>query len=93
MCYQHIKLKVFEECLKEHMRREGDAVAKTDDITELTYEEENAIHYMGGYVIRKLQNSKRRVEVDFLILDQAAVSTMESSNWINLIDRGGLVHI
>ena len=56
MCYQHITLKVFEKCLKEHMRREGDAVAKTDDIIELTYKEENAIRYMGGYVIHKLQD-------------------------------------
>lgn len=74
------------------MKRKDDTEDMSDD-TKLTYEEENAIRYMSGYVIHKLQN--KHIEVNFLILDKAsvAVSEVESSDWINLIDRGGLVHV
>ena len=91
LLYQHVTLKLFEEHLKEHTKQQSDTEAIFDDDISLTYEEENAVHYMGGYVIRKLQN--KGTEVDFLILDKPAVSKMESSDWMNLIDRGGLVHI
>lgn len=93
--YQHVTLKLFEEQLKEHMKRERESVAVTDDddVESLTYEEENAVRYMCGYVVRKMQNASKHVEVGFLISDQAAASQMESSEWINLIDRGGLVHV
>lgn len=93
--YQHVTLKLFEEQLKEHMKRERESVAVTDDddVESLTYEEENAVRYMCGYVVRKMQNASNHVEVGFLISDQAAASKMESSEWIKLIDRGGLVHV
>ena len=35
-------------------------------ITECTYEEENAIWYMSGYVVRKLQASGKYGSVEFL---------------------------
>ena len=77
LLYQHVTLKLFEEHLKEHTKQRSDTEAIFDDDISLTYEEENAVHYMGGYVIRKLQN--KGTEVDFLILDKPAVSKMESS--------------
>ena len=90
VAYQHVTLKLLEEHLKEQMKSKSDPVVVTDDAIEMTYEEENAIRYMGGYVIRKLK--KKHFDIEFLIVDQT-FSTMESSEWINLIDRGGLVHI
>lgn len=59
----------------------------------LKYVEENAVWYMSGYVVQKMQNFSKHVEVYLLIFNQAVVSKMESSEWINLIDRGGLVHV
>ena len=72
------------------MKSKSDPVVVTDDAIEMTYEEENAIRYMGGYVICKLKN--KHFDIDFLIVDQT-ISTMESSKWINLINRGGLVRV
>ena len=45
----------------------------------LTYEEENAVCYMGGYVIHKLQNEN--VEVNFVISDKPDVK------WLDEFDR------
>ena len=90
--YQHVTLKYFEALLQEKVtdltgyttkEREADIV--------LTYEEENAVHYMSGYVVRKLQRLKYSIE--FLILKGDDVVAEESTEWISLIDRGGLVHV
>ena len=46
---------------------------------------------MSGYVVRKLQRLKYSIE--FLILKGDDVVAEESTEWISLIDRGGLVHV
>ena len=62
--YQHVTLKLFEEQLKEHMKRESGTVGiPDDDIEALTYQEENAVRYMSGYVVRKIQDSNKHVKV------------------------------
>ena len=59
----------------------------------LTYEEEeNAIRYMAGYVVRSLQ--KMADEVKMLIeTDKKCIQESSSTDWINIIDRGGLIHV
>ena len=67
-------------------------------VTELTYEEGNALRYMGGYIIRSLRNSLQK---DNDILDGLKLITnmdddtvpAESEEWMCSIDRGGLVRI
>ena len=68
----------------------GTASEVTD--IQFTYEEENAIRYMGGYIVRKLKEKKR--DVEFLVdsKNKAYLET-HSSDWVNAIDRGGLVHV
>ena len=48
--------------------------------------------YMGGYVIRKLKE-KKGLDVDFLEDTDKEYLHSHSTDWINAIDRGGLVHI
>ena len=47
---------------------------------------------MGGYVIKKLSDKKH--DVEFLVVSKNKTSLeAQSSDWINAVDRGGLVHI
>lgn len=90
--YQHVTLKYFETLIHNKMKsiaKDGSIPAEETNIT-LTYEEENAIRYMSGYVIRKLKCGP----TDFLVRkNKAEIAEVESSEWIALIDRGGLVHV
>ena len=64
------------------------------DATELTYEEENAVRYMAGYVVHKLQKKLGKEEVEKLIeTDKTTIQDSSSTEWTNIIDRGGLVHV
>ena len=55
------------------------------------YEQENAIQYMVGYVIRKL---KEKHDVEFLVDSKNKIHLeAQFSDWINAVGRGGLVHI
>ena len=61
---------------------------------QFTYEEENAIRYMAGFVVRKVQKKLDAKDVEMLIeSDKAAITGSSSAEWVNIIDRGGLVHV
>ena len=60
-------------------------------ISEFTYEEESAIRYMSGYVVRKLQASGKYGFVEFFVIKDPDGADHKSTDWIKLIDRGGLV--
>jgi len=55
--YQHFTLILFEQI--------NDTCPWEASTIEFTYEEENAIRYMGGYVIRKLR--EKHQDVEFLV--------------------------
>ena len=62
----------------------------------LTYEEENAIHYVGGYVIRQLKSDKANSEMIPLLEqleENSPVIDDPTSCWINVVNRGGLRRI
>ena len=62
----------------------------------LTYEEENAIHYVGGYVIRQLKSDKANSEMISLLeqLEETSPVVDDPTHcWINLVNRGGLTRI
>ena len=91
MLYQHVTLKYYETLIRNKIKSDDIPTEDEEDVT-LTYEEENAIRYMSGYVIQKL--SSKCGPLDFLTLqDQDEIAEMESSEWILNIDRGGLVHV
>ena len=59
-----------------------------------TFEEENAIRYMAGYVVRKLQKKFETEDIAMLIEnDKSTILDANSAEWVNIIDRGGLVHV
>ena len=51
--YQHATLVLYEQLLCSKFKTTGTASEVTD--IQFTYEEENAIRYMGGYIVRKLK--------------------------------------
>ena len=66
------------------------------ETSELTFEERNAINYIGGYVIKQLHSKvvTKKSYVDALLLLQSDSPTgLESAQWTEAIDRGGLIHI
>lgn len=63
---------------------------------ELSFEEKNAINYIGGYIIKQLHTRvvTRKNFVDALQLLQSDLPTgLESARWTETVDRGGLTHI
>ena len=61
--------------------------------SDLSYEEINAIRYIGGYIIQSISKDQSvSASTKYLIKDEA--SPMSSSNeWVCCVDRGGLIHI
>ena len=53
--YQILTDEIFDQLLKKRLTvLQGDSDC-TEDCAELTFEEENAVRYVGGYVVRKLK--------------------------------------
>ena len=76
--------------------------AENEIVPRLTLDEENAVCYVAGYVVRKVRNSfpKDQATCDILCqliepsetrVDMDAAGT--SREWISRIDRGGLIHV
>ena len=62
-----------------------------------SYEEENGIRYVGGYVVAALKKRSTDMELlaglDHLIeKDQEKIRSSESAVWVKAIDRGGLTY-
>ncbi|XP_065899137.1 uncharacterized protein [Dysidea avara] len=90
--FQLITAELFEQLLHDTYCCEN-AAPEDNDEARLTYEEENAIRYMAGYVVRNLQR-KMADEVEMLIeTDKKRIQESNSTDWINIIDRGGLIHV
>ena len=65
------------------------------ETSELTFEERNAINYISGYVIKQLHSKlvTKKSYVDALLLLQSDSPTgLESAQWTEVIDCGGLIH-
>ena len=101
LLYQHVTDVIFEKIIKESMGTSTIGISTSTGVTEdcgLTFEEENAIHYVGGYVIRQLKIDKANVQI-LPLLEQLTYS--ESSpldddptrHWVNQVNRGGLTRI
>ena len=103
--WQFVTQKVMEDLIKEEYKCIEDREMKKLDETSLDYQERNALRYTVGYVLnsllKKLQRSKKR-EVELIMYvhklieeetDEEAVQELDSKEWVNSVDRGGLVHV
>ena len=100
--YQYITEEVFKKLLLTKLDSvhapQSDNTLGNDgaEIVKLTFEEENTLHYVGGYLIRQLLSKliAKKTHVDALLLLQSDTPTgSQHAKWMELIDRGGLIHI
>ena len=105
--YQILTDELFGQLLKKRLTQAG---ADQDDedheeCDELTFEEENAIRYIGGYVVRKLREQPNCAKFKSLLNELVCEDDQHndpsdcqnendpSAMWTKTIDRGGLVKI
>lgn len=98
---QYVTSGVFNELLaKKYVTREHEAGEV--ELSPLTWEDENALRYVGGYICRrvreKIAKSSLSHKEDMLELTMDLCGDEEdvdqgTETWTNEIDRGGLWHI
>ena len=88
--FQVITAELFELVLHDTYCSKSTATDDDDEEVILTYKEENAIRYMAGYVVRNLQN-KIADKVEMLV--ETDKKHIEESSSMDVIDRGGLIHM
>lgn len=103
ICYQTVTDKLFEKRIQFHCPVATPSVLESEEDVTLTYEEENAIRYAAGYVLRSVRkkvmksqhaNKENIVEtIDSLAQNCDVDDDDVSSEWVTLVDRGGLIHI
>ena len=66
-------------------------------VPELTYEEENALRYVGGYVIKTLGKKEKQEDIlaalKLITNEEDDDAPADSEEWVCTIDRGGLIRI
>lgn len=103
MYYQHVTEEVFEALIEKQCINPKDHRETSETIKRLSFEEENAVRFVGGYVIKTLRDVQK-LPKDKPVLDilNSLVYSKEdkhiaagcgSQTWINSINRGGLVEI
>lgn len=97
--YQHVTAKVMEHVIKLKLPVPN-AISTRSQSTSLTYEEENAIRYVGGYVIKSVramlkspQDDELTLGLDEMCITDDDLEPAESEEWLCSIDRGGLIRI
>ena len=95
MYYQHVTEEVFEALIeKQCMIVEGNQQT-SETIRKMSFEEENTVHFVGGYVVRSLRDAQK-LSKDKSVLDilNGLVYSKEeehkgggSQTWMNTIKR------
>ena len=97
MLYQHITDQTFEILIKKKVPIPSTSEPEPEEQQKLTFEEENALRYVGGYVIRQLLQKTKNSGVQHVLNDlkDQGITTSEgpAQEWVNAIDRGGLTKI
>ena len=101
--YQHFTDELFDNLLQKKLRTvlDSDATSvETEyiDSPDLSFEEENAILYISGYVVKKLKahpgcSDFKPLLNEMICTDVSDENSPPSAAWTNAIDRGGLVKI
>ena len=93
--YQHITDEIFNLLIKQSIEIPYKESQLEEYEEMLTFEEENAVRYVGGYVLRVLK--KQILDSDVTkILDEFVEEDKENQDantWVAAVDRGGLVVI
>ena len=101
--YQHFTDELFDNLVQNKLRAvlhtdsTGTTSMETDDLgsDNLSFEEENAVRYIGGYVVKKLQEnpvcSEFRPLLTEMVCSDKSDENSPSAAWTNAINRGGLV--
>ena len=99
LLYQHITDVLFEATIKECVSSatSQSAIGGAIDTAVLTYEEENAVYYIGGYVVHELKKDQCNKQMVPLLemLTEAGSRTDndECRHWTSSVNRGGLTMI
>ena len=97
LVYQRLSLESLTILIKQ-----ATPIQRTDTtaitVSDLTYEEANALRYIGGYIIRTLRESLKGNEdalggLRVITNDDDDTTPAESEEWMCSIDRGGLIRI
>ena len=96
--YQTLTDELFNQLLKKRLTAVQDEGGNEDfRCAELTFEEESAVRYVGGYVVRKLREQPNCVKfiplLNEMVCEDSQNENSLSASWTNAIDRGGLVKI
>jgi len=90
--YQHVTDETFDMLIKKTVVVAEEAPANYPK--PLTFEEENAVRYVGGYVVRVLCQHKNSSSIHHIMEDMIDDNAKgPAQEWIKAVDRGGLVHI
>lgn len=95
--FQHYTRIIFDNLVEQKIPNREEATLSS--CSPLTFEEENAIHYVGGYVIKTLKDKEADEELLHgmnHLIDKNVKSTSEVSEsavWVKEISRGRLIHI
>lgn len=100
LLYQHITDELFEDIIKISfgMSTKLPASESAANVEALSNEEENAIHYVDGYVLRELKkdhsNSSILPLIEKLTISEKRPARIDpSQQWVMSVDRGGLTKI
>ena len=94
--YQHITDEIFEYLIKDEFDLNGPNGFE-EQTPHLTFEEENAVHFVGGYVLRVIKEDPKNLNILPLVLKLINIEKNShvgsSQEWLVSIDRGGLIDI
>lgn len=98
LLYQHVTDMIFEAAVKEVVAPEEVTNEPAEYSEAFTFEEENAVRYVGGFVIHCLQKSKTNKSIsgilqEFIESDATQKTDGPAQEWTNAVDRGGLTRI
>ena len=89
-------MKILTSLIEQNFSISGAEEILSDEV--MTYEEENAVRYVGGYIIRSIRKDCMHdkdilVELNHLCNNDDNSEPSESEEWMCSIDRGGLIRI
>ena len=94
--YQQVSVHIFSELVKEAKKLPTPPIP--EEVPAMTYEQENALRYTGGYVVRALRKNNKNdpsvlLDLKELCNEDDDMEPAESEEWLCSIDRGGLIRI